>query len=53
VNRHALEGSVEAARAAVHLAEFDLESTVVRAPRDGRVGEVGVKLGQYVSRGRS
>jgi len=48
VNRQALEGSVEAARAAVRLAEFDLENTVVRAPRDGRVGEVGVKLGQYV-----
>jgi multidrug resistance efflux pump len=48
VNRQALEGAVEAARAAVRLAEFDLENTVVRAPRDGRVGEVGVKLGQYV-----
>ena len=48
VNRQALEGSVEAARAAGRLAEFDLENTVVRAPRDGRVGEVGVKLGQYV-----
>ena len=51
VNRQALEGSVEAARAAVRLAEFDLENTVVRAPRDGRVGEVGVKLGQYVQPG--
>jgi multidrug resistance efflux pump len=51
VNRQALEGSVEAARAAVHLAEFDLENTIVRAPRDGRVGEVGVKLGQYVQPG--
>jgi multidrug resistance efflux pump len=48
VNRQALEGAVEAARAAVRLAEFDLENTIVRAPRDGRVGEVGVKLGQYV-----
>ena len=48
VNRKALEGSVDAARAAVRLAEFDLENTVVRAPREGRVGEVGVKLGQYV-----
>ena len=48
VNRKALEGSVDAARAAVRLAEFDLENTVIRAPRDGHVGEVGVKLGQYV-----
>jgi outer membrane protein TolC/biotin carboxyl carrier protein len=51
VNRQALEGTVEAARAAVRLAEFDLEHTVVRAPREGRVGEVGVKLGQYVTPG--
>ena len=48
VNRQALEGSVEAARAAVRLAEFDLDNTVVHAPRDGRVGEVTVQLGQYV-----
>ena len=51
VNRQALEGSVEAARAAVRLAEFDLEHTAVRAPQAGRVGEVGVKLGQYVAPG--
>ena len=50
-NRHALEGAVEAARAAVHLAEFDLDNTRIRAPREGRVGEVGVKLGQYVAPG--
>jgi multidrug resistance efflux pump len=48
VTRHTLEGAVEAANAAVQLAEFDLENTVVRSPREGRVGEVGVKLGQYV-----
>lgn len=51
VNRVALEGAVEMARAAVHLAEIDLENTRIRAPRDGRVGEVGVKLGQYVTPG--
>jgi multidrug resistance efflux pump len=50
-NRHALEGAVEAARAAVHLAEFDLDNTRIRAPRDGRVGEVGARLGQYVAPG--
>jgi multidrug resistance efflux pump len=49
--RAALHGSVEAARAAVRLAEIDLENTRVLAPRDGEVGEVGVKLGQYVTPG--
>ena len=51
VNRGALEAGVEAARAAVKLAEIDLDNTQVRAPRDGRVGEVGVKLGQYATPG--
>ncbi|HWH82733.1 MAG TPA: HlyD family secretion protein, partial [Burkholderiaceae bacterium] len=51
VNRGALEAGVEAARAAVKLAEIDLDNTQVRAPRDGRLGEVGVKLGQYATPG--
>ncbi|CAN5622066.1 HlyD family secretion protein [soil metagenome] len=51
VNRSAVEASVESARAAVKLAEIDLENTQIRAPRDGHVGEVGVKLGQYVTPG--
>jgi multidrug resistance efflux pump len=51
VNRGALEAGVEAAKAAVKLAEIDLDNTQVRAPRDGRVGEVGVKLGQYATPG--
>ena len=48
VNHSALEAGVEAARAAVKLAEIDLENTRILAPSDGQVGEVGVKLGQYV-----
>lgn len=51
VNRSALEANVAAARAAVKLAEIDLDNTEIRAPRDGQVGEVGVKLGQYVTPG--
>jgi multidrug resistance efflux pump len=51
VNRDAVEAAVESARAAVKLAEIDLENTQIRAPRDGHVGEVGVKLGQYVTPG--
>ena len=51
VNRNALGGAVEAAKATVRLAEIDLENTRILAPRDGQVGEVGVKLGQYVTPG--
>jgi len=51
VNRRALEAGVANARAALALAQIDLDNTRIRAPRDGQVGEVGVKLGQYVSPG--
>jgi multidrug resistance efflux pump len=51
VNRDAVSAAVESARAAVKLAEIDLDNTEIRAPRDGHVGEVGVKLGQYVTPG--
>ena len=51
VNRSAVEAAVESARAAVRLAEIDLDNTQIKAPRDGHVGEVGVKLGQYVTPG--
>ena len=51
VNRDAVEAAVESARAAVKLAQIDLDNTEIRAPRDGHVGEVGVKLGQYVTPG--
>lgn len=51
VGRGGLEASVEAARAALRLAEVDLEHTVIHAPEEGQVGEVGVRLGQYVTSG--
>ncbi|GGE38895.1 hemolysin secretion protein D [Agaricicola taiwanensis] len=51
VNRQSLEAAVEGAEAAVHLAEIDLQNTRVVAPEDGRLGEVGARLGQYVSAG--
>jgi multidrug resistance efflux pump len=51
VNRGVLEGAVESARASVRLAEIDLANTHIHSPRDGQVGEVGVKLGQYVTPG--
>lgn len=51
VNRHAIEAAIEGAKAAVQLAEIDLENTRIRAPRAGSAGEIGVKLGQYVTPG--
>ncbi|MCO5730779.1 HlyD family secretion protein [Rhizobium sp. SSA_523] len=51
VNRASLEAAVSSAEAAVELAQIDLANTVVHAPRDGRLGEVGVRLGQYVTSG--
>jgi multidrug resistance efflux pump len=51
VGRGALEAQVEAAIAQLHLAEIDLGNTVVRAPETGQIGEVGVRLGQYVTNG--
>jgi len=51
VNRGSLQASVAGAMAALHAAEIDLENTVVRAPEDGRLGDVGVRSGQYVTNG--
>lgn len=51
VNRQSVQAVIAGAEAAVRLAEIDLDNTRIRAPRSGHVGEVGVKLGQYVTPG--
>jgi multidrug resistance efflux pump len=51
VSRAGLQAQVQAAQAQLGLARIDLANTVVRAPRDGQVGEAGVRLGQYVTAG--
>jgi multidrug resistance efflux pump len=51
VGRGGLEALVENAKAALRLAQIDLENTAIRAPQDGQVGEIGVRLGQYVTAG--
>jgi multidrug resistance efflux pump len=51
VGRGGLEAGVESARAAQHLAEIDVANTVITAPRDGSVSDVGVRVGQYVTAG--
>ena len=51
VGRGGLEAQVDAARAQLNAALIDLDHTVVRAPEGGTLGEVGVRLGQYVTNG--
>ena len=51
VDRRRLRANVEAARAQLALAQIDLDHTVIRAPEAGQLGEVGVRLGQYVTNG--
>jgi len=51
VGRGALEAQVAAARAQLHAAEIDLEHTVIRAPEGGVLGEVGIRVGAYVTNG--
>jgi len=49
--RASLQAQGEAARAAVKLAELDLEATTIRAPSDGLVGNLSAKLGERVNPG--
>lgn len=51
VSRASLEGEVQQARAQVDLAQINLANTMIRAPRDGQIGEASVRVGQYVAAG--
>ncbi|AZF53930.1 Membrane fusion component of MSF-type tripartite multidrug efflux system [Pseudomonas sp. R4-34-07] len=51
VNRGSLEAAVASAEAAVELARIDLSNTRITAPRDGQLGQIGVRLGAYVNSG--
>jgi multidrug resistance efflux pump len=51
VGRGGLEASVAAAQAQLHLAQIDLDNTVIRAPVDGQLSEIGVRNGAFVSAG--
>lgn len=51
VGRGGLEAQVDAARAQLRLAQIDLDHTVIRAPEAGQLGEIGVRVGQYVTNG--
>lgn len=51
VGRGGLAATVDAARAQLHAAQVDLENTIIRAPEDGQLSEVGVRLGAFVTAG--
>jgi multidrug resistance efflux pump len=51
VNRQSVNAQIDAAVAQLRSAEIDLENTIVHAPESGQLGEVGVRLGQYVTNG--
>ncbi|QUS35036.1 HlyD family secretion protein [Falsirhodobacter algicola] len=49
--RGSTEAAIEAAKAALQLAQIDLDNTRILAPEDGRLGEIGTRVGQYVTAG--
>jgi multidrug resistance efflux pump len=51
VGRDGLKAQVDAARAQLQLALIDLDHTAIRAPESGQLGEIGVRLGQYITNG--
>ncbi|MEK9280942.1 MULTISPECIES: HlyD family secretion protein [unclassified Bradyrhizobium] len=51
VNRSSIEAAIDSAQATHRLAEIDVENTRIIAPRNGKLGEVGVQIGQYVTAG--
>lgn len=51
VQRLNLAAQVESARAQLHAAEIDLGHTVIVAPEAGQLGEVGTRIGVYVTNG--
>jgi multidrug resistance efflux pump len=51
VGRDGLRAAVDAAKAQLRLAQIDLDNTVIRAPSDGQLSEIGVRQGAYVTAG--
>jgi multidrug resistance efflux pump len=51
VGRGGQQAGVSGAEAALKLARIDLANTIIRAPEAGRLSEVSVRVGQYVTAG--
>lgn len=49
--RLSLQAAIAEARAQLDAAQIDLGHTVIRAPESGQLGEIAVRLGQYVTNG--
>ena len=50
-SQEGLKAQVDIAQAQLRQSEIDLDNTVIRAPRDGQIGETSVRQGQYVTAG--
>jgi multidrug resistance efflux pump len=46
-----LEAAVAGAKAQLDAAQIDLDHTAIHAPETGQLGEIGVRLGQFVTNG--
>ena len=51
VARGGLDAQVKAAEAQLDAAMIDLDHTIIRVPETGELGEIGVRLGQFVTGG--
>jgi multidrug resistance efflux pump len=51
VGRGGLRAGVAAAEAQLRLAQIDLDNTIIRAPSDGQLSEIGVRQGALVTAG--
>jgi multidrug resistance efflux pump len=51
VARAGLQAAIDSAKAALRSAQVDLQNTVIRAPVDGQLSEIGVRNGDYVTAG--
>ena len=51
VGRDGLRAGVAAAEAQLRLAQIDLDNTIIRAPADGQLSEIGVRRGAFVTAG--
>jgi len=49
--RGGLEAAVAGAKAQLDAAQIDVDHTVIHAPETGQLGEIGVRLGQFVTNG--
>ncbi len=49
--RGGLQAAVAGAKAQLDAAQIDLDHTVIHAPETGQLGEIGVRLGQFVTNG--